>query len=673
MKRSSVAVACSLKQRQSKPFNVDRAQRLAVKVGLGEVCAVAEILMFRPVRPVRTLADVEAIEQTPLSALIQARSTYELFQASARENGEGVALTFLPDARGELPVERYTYAALLARINQIANTLHGLGVGPRDAIGILLPGCAEYHFALWGGEAAGIVQPLNPLLTVEKLSSLIKATGAKVLIAWADDDDAGIWRKLARLDADIRHILYVSHEGRTPDTSDIAAQVSSLNKLADQQPGDRLLSGRQIQPQDVAAYFHTGGTTGSPKLAVHTHAGQVYTAWASVQMQGLSPTDCAINGYPLFHVAGVLPGALACFSAGAEVVIPTAGLFRNKDVINHFWRLVETWRPTVMSAVPTVLAALLEVDPAGADTSSIRYFRTGASPLSPELAQRFKQHTGFRVHESLGMTEMTGISTITPPGLEAQAGSVGLRLPHSQLRIMKLDANGQPSAQEAAPHESGMVQFRSPNIFQGYLGNIDRQTYLTDDGWLITGDIGALSTEGLLKLQGRAKDLIIRSGHNIDPQVIEQALDSHPAVNSSAAVGAPDPYAGEVPVAFVTLKKGAWASAEELRAHAASHVDEPPARPRYVEILPSLPMTNVGKIFKPGLRDIAKSRYLENIVQALMRQKGVAESEWPNIKFEASLGFTLHDPHFTVSDQELAGLQREVRFIGADVRVVQQA
>src|SRR5690606_25163440 len=140
----------------------------------------------------------------------------------------------------------------------------------------------------------------------------------------------------------------------------------------------------------------------------------------------------------------------------------------------------------------------------------------------------------------------------TPPGVRAAAGNVGFRLPHSRIRVMTLDSNGQPTRREAAPLEVGMVQFKSPNLFHGYLGSIDRQTYFTEDGWLISGDIGSMSSEGLLKLQGRAKDLIIRSGHNIDPQVIEQALDSHPAVKASAAVGAPDPYAGEIPVAFVT-------------------------------------------------------------------------------------------------------------------------
>ncbi len=629
--------------------------------------ASSEDAMFHPIRPIRSLADIEAIEQTPLDALIQPQSTHALFEASARGHGAGAALRFLKTADVDAEDERYTYAQLLGKINQVANVLHGLGLGHQDTVAIMLPGCAQYHFALWGGEAAAIVQPINPLLTAEKISSLLNASRAKVLIAWADADDAGIWRKVAQLATGIEHVLYVSHAGAMPDATGISARVQSFAELMDREPSDRLLSGRVIQPGDVAAYFHTGGTTGSPKLAAQTHGAQVYTAWASVQMQGLTSSDRTINGYPLFHVAGVLPGSLACFSAGAEVIIPTAELFRNKGVIANFWQLVDRHRPTVMSAVPTVLSMLSDIDLAGADISSIRYFRTGAAPLSEETARRFKARTGLHVHESLGMTEMTGISSITPSGVQASVGHVGFRTPHARMRIGRMDASGNLTPDEAAPGESGMVLFQSPNLFAGYLGAIARDSYFTEDGWLISGDLGSLSAEGLLKLQGRSKDLIIRSGHNVDPQVIEQALERHPAVKACAAVGAPDPHAGEVPVAYVTLKAGQTVDVEALREFAARHVDEPPARPRYVEILSALPTTNVGKVFKPELRAMAKQRYLQTALAALMQ--GQPAGVWPQVRFDEAQGFVLSDPHGCLCDQDLQTLGQAVQFIGAAMRV----
>jgi fatty-acyl-CoA synthase len=625
--------------------------------------------MFHPIFPIRSLADIEALEQTPLEALIAPRSTHALFEASARDHGAGAALSFLKSDDVAAEADRYSYAQLLARINQTANALHRLGLGSQDTVAIMLPGCAEYHFALWGGEAAAIVQPINPLLSAEKISSLLDATRAKVLIAWADADDAGIWRKVAQLACGIEHVLYVSHAGGAPDTAGIGARVLGFADLIAREPADHLVSGRVIQPDDVAAYFHTGGTTGSPKLAAQTHGAQVYTAWASVQMQGLTRNDRTINGYPLFHVAGVLPGSLACFSAGAEVIIPTTELFRNKGVIANFWRLVDRHRPTVMSAVPTVLSMLADIDLAGADISSIRYFRTGAAPLSEETARRFQARTGLHVHESLGMTEMTGISTITPPGVHAGVGHVGFRTPHARIRIGKMDASGNLTPHEAAPGETGMVLFQSPNLFAGYLGAIARDSYFTADGWLISGDLGALSANGLLRLQGRSKDLIIRSGHNVDPQVIEQALERHPAVKACAAVGAPDPHAGEVPVAYVTLRQGQRADAEALREYAARHVDEPPARPRYVEILAALPTTNVGKVFKPELRSMARQRYGETALAALMQRLPRPALVWPQLRLDEAQGFVLRDPHGSLSAADRQTLAGQLRLIGAELRV----
>ncbi|CAB5704043.1 Long-chain-fatty-acid--CoA ligase [Delftia tsuruhatensis] len=625
--------------------------------------------MFRPLRAVRSLADVEAIESRPMAELVTASSVHDIFRNSAREHGQGRALSFLPRADSVDDAVHLSYAELLCRIHQTANALHALGMGPDDAVAILLPGCAEYHFALWGGEVAGIVQPVNPLLSVEKISALIRTTGARFLIAWADEDDAGIRDKVAALDADFTHVLWVSHEGNAPRMQGLRWPCGDLHAAMAAQPGDRLVSGRQVRPGDVAAFFHTGGTTGAPKIAVQTHGAQVYTAWASVQMQGLNTDDRTINGYPLFHVAGVLPGSLACFSAGAQVIIPTTGLFRNKAVIAAFWRLVAQWRPTLMSAVPTVLAALAEVPLDGADVSSIRYFRTGAAPLSPEVAARFKAHSGFHVHESLGMTEMTGISTITPPGLHAAAGHVGLRLPFARLAVRRMGPDGRPTPEQAAPGETGMVLFRSPNLFSGYLGGVERGGYLTEDGWLITGDLGSVGADGLLRLRGRSKDVIIRSGHNIDPQVIEQALERHPAVKACAAVGAPDPYAGEVPVAFVALHPGARADEASLLAFASAGVDEAPARPRYVRILDALPTTNVGKVYKPRMRSMACEAYARTLVEQIHGRRGLDLAPGAGATHTEGEGFVLRTGSTHADRRPWMELAQALSFIGEPVRI----
>jgi fatty-acyl-CoA synthase len=309
-----------------------------------------------------------------------------------------------------------------------------------------------------------------------------------------------------------------------------------------------------------------------------------------------------------------------------QVVIPTTALYRNREVIANYWRLVERHRATVLSAVPTVLAALANV-PIDADISSLRYCRTGAAPLAPELAARFERLTGLHVHEALGMTEMAGISTITPPGVVAPAGCVGFRLPHSQLRIVALDDHGHATERELEAGETGMVVFKSPNVIPGFVDPKDNEHAFTPDGWLASGDLGWLDDAGRLHLTGRSKDLIIRSGHNIDPKVIEDALGAHPAVQLCAAIGAPDAYAGELPVVFATLLPGASATEAELLAFATERVDEAPARPKSVTIIERMPLTNVGKVYKPQLRAMAACSVVRALVDGVSARQGVAAPE----------------------------------------------
>lgn len=576
--------------------------------------------------PVRSLQDVRRLEIQPLAQTLPVQSTYEIFCNAAHAFGDKTALTFLPTADPADEPIRWSYAQLLTGIHQTANLLHHLGVGPQDAVAVLLPGCLDYHLALWGGEAAGIVQPLNPMLTDEKIAAMMGLARAKVLIAYGAEGDVGYWSKAQRLMSMVPTLTTVLRVAPHDEAPGAAGPLpDGVVDLAErhQHPGDHLVSGRHIAATDIAAYFHTGGTTGAPKLARHSHGAQVFTAWGSVQMQGITPGDVGINGYPLFHVAGVLPGSLAALSAGVETIIPTTGLFRNRQVIANYWRLVERYRCTYLSAVPTVLAALANVPLGGANIATLRYCRTGAAILAPELAARFERLFGLHIHESLGMTEMAGISTITPPGVHAPAGCVGWRLPYTQLRVVALDAHGNASGQDMPPGQPGMVLFQSPNLFSGFLDAADTAKAFTPDGWLATGDLGFVDDQGRLHLSGRSKDLIIRSGHNIDPKVIEDALGAHPAVQLAAAVGAPDAYAGELPVAYATLVPGAQVTEAELLAFTAERVDEAVARPRWVQVIETMPVTNVGKIYKPELRQRAAC----HTVQALV--DGVCAAEAP--------------------------------------------
>ena len=586
--------------------------------------------------PVQTLADLHRIEATPLAQAVPWASTYDLIRASAEVHADRPALTFLHTGQPGGASTTWTYRDLLQGIHQTANLLHGLHLRPHDVVAILLPGGLAYHLALWGGEAAGIVQPLNPLLSEDKLLSLLRASQAKVLIAHGVEDDSQMRAKALRLQAQLPHlhtVLLVTSDGE-PLAEIPPDGTQDFHALRTQQASDRLLSDRGFSPQDIAAYFHTGGTTGAPKLARHSHGAQVFTAWANASMQGFQPSDVTINGYPLFHVAGVLPGALCSLAVGMHVIIPTAALFRNRDVVQNYWRLAEHHGCTLMSGVPTVLAALAGVPLDGADISRMRSVRTGAAPLPPELAQRFAQTFGLQINESLGMTETAGLSTVAPPGLSAPAGCVGWPLPHAQVRIVALNSDDQATGQDLPAGDKGMVLYKGPNLFSGYLDAAETARSFTPDGWLITGDMGFIDEQGRLNLSGRAKDLIIRGGHNIDPKVIEDALGAHPAVDLCAAVGAPDAYAGELPVAFATLKPGSTVSEAELLAFTAVGVDEAPARPKSITVLARMPVTNVGKIYKPELRTLATAAVVQGLVHNTLAPLQLQAAQWPQVRAE---------------------------------------
>jgi fatty-acyl-CoA synthase len=281
--------------------------------------------------------------------------------------------------------------------------------------------------------------------------------------------------------------------------------------------------------------------------------------------------------------------------------------------------------------VPTVLAALAGVPLNGADISRLRSVRTGAAPLPPELAQRFENTFGLQINESLGMTETAGLSTVAPPGLSAPAGCVGWPLPHARVRTVALNSDDQATGQDLPAGEKGMVLYRGPNLFSGYLDAAETARSFTPDGWLITGDVGFIDAQGRLHLSGRAKDLIIRGGHNIDPKVIEDALGAHPGVDLCAAVGAPDAYAGELPVAFATLKPGSVVTESALLAFTAERVDEAPAKPKSITLLERMPVTNVGKIYKPELRTLATAAVVKGLIQHTLTPLGTPAALWPQV------------------------------------------
>ena len=380
------------------------------------------------------------------------------------------------------------------------------------------------------------------------------------------------------------------------------------------QPDDHLAFGEPGRDNEVAAYFQTGSTTGTPKLVAHTHRGQLTAALGGAAMGNFRAEDVLTGTFPLFHVAGTIACGLAAFMAGMELVVMSPGGLRTPAMVQGFWRLVAQHKVTLVGGVPTSMGAVLEVPLEGADISAVRCGITGAALLPPAVGDRFRQVTGRNLFEVHGMTEASGLIAFDPFAGAGAAGSVGWASPYTRVEVRRLGPDGQ-LGEICAIGEVGVISVRGPHVSPGYR-NPAHDAGVFDNGTLNSGDLGYKDEQGRLFMAGRSKDLIIRSGHHIDPVMIENAMTEHPAVAVAAAVGMPDAYAGELPVCFVALRPGARVSEAELHAHAQQRIGERPAWPKHFHIIETIPTTSVGKIYKPELRCDAAARMVKQLLKA---------------------------------------------------------
>jgi len=560
-----------------------------------------------------TAADIRAFEQVAYSERIAAQSTFDALKCGASANPDAPAIQFLPSADpADVPLV-VSYRELIAKVTQAANMFHALGVGPNDVVSFLLPLIPEAFATLFGAEAAGIANPVNPLLEPHQIAEILEAARTKVLVALGPLPGTDIWQKVETVRGGLKHLKAIVqvHGGGDP-----ADGVHAFNDLLTREPADHLVSGRQISGTDIAAYFHTGGTTGTPKLVRHSHANQVYQAWAMNLLLKAKPGATLLFGMPLFHVGGSLTQALATLSAGGSLVVLSPAGWRNPAAIRNIWGLVERYRPETLSSVPTVLAATLAIPQGKADVSSLRYAAGGGSAIPVAVGQAIQDKLKLPVLEVYGMTETASVHTMAYPDQPIRLGSVGLPVPYARVRIVKLDANG-TYERDCAPDEIGVVIMAGPGVFSGYLDDTHNKGAFIDGHWVNSGDLGRLDPDGFLWITGRAKDLVIRGGHNIDPAPIEEIMFQHPAVGFAALVGQPDAYAGELPVGYVQLKPGASVQPGELEAWVRERTPERAANPVQIIPIDPMPLTGVGKVFKPRLRWDAATRVFTRVLSQL--------------------------------------------------------
>jgi fatty-acyl-CoA synthase len=560
--------------------------------------------------------------EPPPEVLPMPESTYQLLLDAAARWPDAVATQWIPDPADATRCLSWTYPELAARVTQIANALTALGVGRQDAVTLCGVNTAMLYATTLAAEAVAIAAPVNPALRAERIVHLIGRTGSRVMVAAGPELDAEVWRVMLDVarETGMTAVLALRPDGADgmpppllPDaesgtgpggtSGESGPTIAYLEDVVAGYPDDRLVGAELPTADDLCAFVHTGGTTGSPKVAAHTHGNQVACGRDIALASGWRAGDGVLGGLPLFHVNALLVTGIAPTYVGARVVWPGPLGYRNQDLYARFWTIVERYRITGMSAVPTVYGALAQV-PVDADISSLRRPVVGASPLPSTVREGFARHTGVRLLEGYGLTEGTCASAITPFGGE-RLGSVGKVLPSQRMKAVRVGDDG--SWTDRGPGEVGVIVISGPTVFAGYVndpalgGPRVTRDGMVRDGWLDTGDLGSVDADGYVHLAGRAKDLIIRGGHNIDPRVIEEALLKHPSVSAAAAVGRPDRHAGEVPVAYVVPADPDRFDEAELLAWAQHTVDEPAARPKRIHAIAAIPTTEVGKYFKPAL------------------------------------------------------------------------
>ena len=587
--------------------------------------------------PIAGIEDIEAIERVPLHDRLDVKSTKEIFERSAQKYGSRVALKYLFFGRSDEEPITFTYDEMFCKIRQTANLFHHLGVDENNPVSFLLPNLPQTHFSLWGAEIAGVVNPINVLLEADHIVSILNAAKTRVLVTLTPFPKTDIWQKVESLVdrvPSLTTILQIDMAQYLPWWQKVLVKwtrasckvpthidLIDFDKAISTMPSDRFTFEREIDSDTIASLFHTGGTTGVPKLARHTHGNEVFNAWVLKEVACLNEDSIGICALPLFHVNAVIVTGLAPFLTGGTVLLLTPGGFRGPEVFPNFWGIIERYRVNFFSAVPTVFSTLLKYPLNGRDVSCMRFAITGAAPMPTEVFRKFESMTGLRIIEGYGQTEGTCASSCNPLSGEAKIGSIGLRFPYQQMKTVLIDQEGKID-RDCKVNEIGHVIIKGPNVFPGYTDPVKNEGVILEEGWINTGDLGKQDEDGYFWLTGRAKDIIIRGGHNIDPAIIEEVLIKFPGVELVAAVGQPDAHAGEVPAAYVQVAEPQIIDVQKLHEFAKQNISERAAIPVHVEVVDPMPVTPVGKIFKPALRHLAISRvYLETLKTAGIEAK----------------------------------------------------
>ena len=469
---------------------------------------------------------------------------------------------------------RYSYAEFDAAVDRAARMLQARGILKGDVVSLLLPNSVEYIIAYFACFKLGaLAGPVNSLLKSKEISYVVNNSEAKCLLMSS---------QFAEAIESIRDALppVALFDDERTATSDFLQERDINERLS-----------ADLSSDDDAIIIYTSGTTGKPKGCLLTHGNLIANARQISRWLGYTAEDRLLTIMPLFHMNAVSVTTITPLYAGGSTVVSA------KFSASRFWQTISEYEISSFGSVATMLSMLLQTYPEGVpeglNTSKLRFAMCGSAPVPAEVLRRFEETFNCLVIEGYGLSESTCRSTFNPPDTRRRPGSCGLPI-GNEMKVF--DDNDR----EVADGELGEIVMRGENIFKGYFKNDEATTRAFRNGWFHTGDIGYRDTEGFYYIADRKSDMIIRGGENIYPREIDEILFRHPAVAAAAAIGVPDELYGEEVVAFVVLKEGAQASAEEIIAHCRAHLADYKC-PKSVRFVDDLPKGATGKILKREL------------------------------------------------------------------------
>lgn len=501
-----------------------------------------------------------------------------------------------------------TYSDLNGLANQFAHALIRLGVRKGDRVALMLPNTPHMVIAYYGTLMTGaIAVPTNPLYHEHELEIQLKDSGARVLVA-LDLFYPVISHVLPK--TEVKHLILGGIQDFLPFPKNrLYPYVARLKKqwvdvkregTIHDFPGiihheARTPVEADVQPEDTALLQYTGGTTGTPKGAILTHRNMVVNAvqsraWLNIRTEGESIILAAI---PFFHVYGMTTAMNLGILIGAELILLPK--FHTKEVI----RSIEKERPQIFPGIQAMYLAIANYPGIQKhDLSSLKVAISGAGPLMREVQDRFENLTKARIVEGYGLSEASPVTHANPIFGRRKIGTIGLPWPDVEARIVDLETG----RKELPPGEAGELVVKGPQVMKGYWNKPGETALALRDGWLHTGDIATMDTEGYFTIVDRIKDMIKTVGENVYPREVEEVLFSHPKVKEAVVVGIPQEFMGEEIKAFIVLKEGMIATAEEIIAFCREQLSKFKV-PKEVEFRAELPKTLVGKVLRRVLRD----------------------------------------------------------------------